>query len=496
MYIMAKKATQISACCAKKPKYFAHAYGSLQLMVLNDQDQGTAHTKYKSLSTQRGGQGMHRDKDNASSVSSQLQPPPQQAPAAQGMLQVTNNRNIQQYKQLSALLAQTNLSSPFLDKPPRLIGAGSYNDVFLVKCKGHQMVLRLSYYSPYTLSKVQALIRQHLPYKQLMQRAHKITALDPVKVKNNYSNFCNVLIEQQVCPHFVYMYHQKDVKCFAALVKDQIKPERQRNNLSFRYNNVSFHEKFQTSLRLKLRQMTDVQLAVAIFQVLYGLAILQHYLPDFRHNDLSLDNVLVTTYPAKQSEYIHYKLGGNNFWLPDVGIFAAVTDFDLAHAPVTIVPGSGKPYSMQNQLIAKDQFGNHTDMQARNINAKPNKSFDTYYFLYRLKEALGNKADGAISQWLATNNVLKTQAKAKYISDAFPVLYPSVMLANAPIFAQFRRHPALATNQTVTSYQPKALPVKCVAGDSCTSTRTNVKPTHSDQAQRKVTMNTVLSSAK
>lgn len=405
------------------------------------------------------------------------------------------SRNLRASQELGRQLQAINLCQPFLDKPPRLIGAGSYNDVFVVRFRGHSLVLRLSYYSPYTLGKVQALIRQHLPYKQLLQRAHAVTAQDPVTVKNNYSRLCNLLIEHGVCPHFVYLYHQKDAKCFAATVKEQVKPERAKNNLSFRYNNVSFHERFQACLRLKLRQLSDLQLTVAVFQVMFALAVLQHYVPSFRHNDLSLDNVLISIGTPQAQAVHHYRLKGMDFWVPDVGVFCAVTDFDLAHAPATVVPAGpgGKPYGLHNQLIAKDQFGNHSDVQARNINAKPNSSFDTNYFLFRLKEALGARPS-SVQGWLAGHTVLKQQAGAKYVSEAFPTLYPAVVLANAPMFQQFRRPPP--DSATISAvYQPTKLPVQIVEDSGQRVRASGLAPGSERQLQRKVTVQSVLGQA-
>ena len=92
-------------------------------------------------------------------------------------------RNIQALHQLGAALEQGDMDdSAFLEKPPRLIGSGSYNDILAVVFKGQNMVMRLSYYSPYTLSRIQALIRTNPPYKQLLQGARRITTLDPVQV--------------------------------------------------------------------------------------------------------------------------------------------------------------------------------------------------------------------------------------------------------------------------------------------------------------------------
>ncbi|WIA15719.1 hypothetical protein OEZ85_002339 [Tetradesmus obliquus] len=379
-------------------------------------------------------------------------------------------RDLPLYSKLSAQLGLSALTDvSFLDKPPRLIGAGSYNDLFAVKALGSDMVLRLSYYSSYTLGRVQALIRQHMPYKQLICKAQRITSQDPVAVKNNYSRFCNLLIEQQVCPHYVYMFAFKDVKCFAASVKDQVKPERARNNLAFRYNNVSFHEKYHTSLRLRLRQLTDLQQRVALFQVLFGLAMLQHYLPGFRHNDLSLDNVLIYTYTPVPSACTHYKLpNGTEFWLPCVGVHTAVADFDLAHAAqnVTITTPNGRSkFGLQNQLIAKDQFGNHSDKQARNLNASDNNTFDSYYSLYRLRSALrGSRSNaattgGVLAQWLSKQSAIKEDIK--YLSKPLPIYAPHVLMGNDVLFREFK-----VPRQATASYQARDLPMLQVQGQS------------------------------
>lgn len=371
------------------------------------------------------------------------------------MAATQERRNLAKYAKLSAMLAESPMDSlDMLDKPPRLIGAGSYNDVFVVRFQGHVMVMRLSYYSAYTLGRVQSIIRQHLPYDELINKSHRITALDPVTVKNNYSRFCNHLIDQNVCPHFVYMFGFRDVKCFASYVKDQVKPDRMRNNLAFRYNNVSFHEKFHTSLRLRLRQLSDLQLRVALFQVLYALAVLQHYVPSFRHNDLSLDNILITLTPTPGQEqqahtFTSYKLPlGQEFWVPNVGVFTAVADFDLAHAPAIATLPHNQRIGLQNQLITKEQFAGHTDEQARNINGSHNPSFDSYYFLYRLKEALnGRKGQkqqpqqqpGGVAAWLEKQTNIG--GKVKYLGTTIPLLTPSLLLGNTALFGMFKRPP-------------------------------------------------------
>ena len=254
-----------------------------------------------------------------------------------------------------------------------------------------------------------------------------------------------MLVERGVCPHFVYMYAERDVKCFAQSLRTQLKPERMRNMLSFRYNNVSFHERFQGSLRIKVRQLTELQLQCIMFQVFFTLAVLQQYIPRFRHNDLSLDNVLLNVYTPQPNSCIHYQVNGADYYVPDTGVFCAVTDFDLSHAPCMVQDRQGKQITLMNHLIAKDQFGNHEDEQARRINATDNPSFDTYYFLYRMADALRKPAaahpGGAHAAMLSKIRGLGVlKDGVRYIDQGIPALTPARLLSN-PIFALFRHKP-------------------------------------------------------
>ena len=360
---------------------------------------------------------------------------------------------------------------------------GSYNDILAIMIQGYSLVMRLSYYSPYTLARVQALIRQDMPYRDLLHRARRITALDPVQIKNNMARVCNVLADTGVCPHFVYMFAERDVKCFAQLLRDQLKPERMRNMLSFRYNNLSFHERFQSSLRVKVRQLSELQLHCAMFQVFFTLAILQQNLPEFRHNDLSLDNVLLNVYVPKADNYIHYRIGSIDYYTPDVGVFCAVTDFDLAHAPcvVNLHQANMKNITLMNHLIAKDQFGGHDDEQARRINASHNPGFDAYYFLFRLADALKKPAaaspGGQHARFLRKVQGLGVlQEGVRYIDKTIPSLHPSALL-RGPFFQAFRQRPSSGAS-VVSHYNMNPV-------HQLTITRTQAPPPRNRRTQRR-----------
>jgi hypothetical protein len=73
---------------------------------------------------------------------------------------------------------------------------------------------------------------------------------------------------------------------------------------------------------------TDV-VRILIFQVLSVLATIQHFYPNFKHNDLHMGNVLYFE-SEKSRDYYRYILDGETFSVPDIGIQLALWDFDYS----------------------------------------------------------------------------------------------------------------------------------------------------------------------
>ena len=65
-----------------------------------------------------------------------------------------------------------------------------------------------------------------------------------------------------------------------------------------------------------------------IFQILAALAVIQKYVPNFRHNDLHTKNILYFETPGVG--YYKYMIGDMEFTVPDMGFQLALWDFDFS----------------------------------------------------------------------------------------------------------------------------------------------------------------------
>jgi hypothetical protein len=309
------------------------------------------------------------------------------------------------------------------------IGSGTYNDVFSLNLTIPPsgmvgVVIRLSYYDGQVLRDALKSVdgqvflqrRRARLSEEALKMASRCNRADPVKVKNNYSVFYRSLIEHNVSPHFVYIYHYTDHRNFAEGVKHLL-PEKRLSQPQQEFTNVSFHELFTTNLHHALVHKllsSTADVRSIVFQVVYSLAAMQHYLPGFRHNDMSTSNILLKMAPsaaaseanapsggAPTAPWYEYEVAGMRFHVPDRGVFAAVWDFDLAHAPGRCTRldhhtdrNNGEGLNLRNYLLLNSRFSTYKkDLSVRNINAMPNASFDMYFFLNSLRKSLrGNAA--------------------------------------------------------------------------------------------------------
>lgn len=341
--------------------------------------------------------------------------------------------------------------------PKRLkhIASGTYNDVFSYDVPS-KTVLRLSYYNKATIRKMEDMIkekkatggpdysdRKSVAYKQLMVQARNVCSIDSVWIKIHFSDLTNFLVKQNVSPHFVYTLSSKDCKkalesIGPMLPADQLKKRMDPNaSCSTRYNNLSFQEPFDMDVTDALRRarnpsdalrMTDDDLRSIVFQVLFTLAMVQHYVPIFRHNDLSTNNVLLKEMPMNASEYT-YELYDMRFHLVGPRFFAAMHDFDLAHADAYVMHMGGERagFSLQNRTVMKRHFqGNGAEA----ISPDYNPSFDAYFFLSVLLGQISSQA-AAFPQthaWLSRELNVGAKYRYKYLSVVDAEFIPGNLL--------------------------------------------------------------------
>jgi hypothetical protein len=79
---------------------------------------------------------------------------------------------------------------------------------------------------------------------------------------------------------------------------------------------------------LKTRQPDGEMIRVILFQITYTLAVIQKLFPDFRHNDLHCENVMVRQ--CTDTGYTQYNYGRRTFYVPNLGFSCMIGDLDFA----------------------------------------------------------------------------------------------------------------------------------------------------------------------
>lgn len=348
------------------------------------------------------------------------------------------------------------------------IGSGTYNDVYLTHVGPTKSIMRLSYYNLDTLGRMQSLIgeykrkygnmnRASQEYHRLVVRGSEMPSGDPVRIKNNFARFTNVMCSRSISPHFAYSYGDKDCKNVAPKL-GRVPPVRNRRSLSFRYNNLSFQEVFDMDLGKAIKRersilpdgsfqtvsrgtgdalvANDRDIKSILFQVVYTLAVLQHYLPGFRHNDLSLANVLIKFVPLGRRRSYTYNIYGQTFELRQPALFVAVHDFDLAHADAYVMHMDGEKadFGLKNKMIEDAVFQNNPNPGVQRIKSEHNPSFDTNFLLHNVRQYL-SQDPGRFREtldWLKTLDI-----REPYPDTIQPRLIPANLLKET-YFADMR----------------------------------------------------------
>jgi hypothetical protein len=207
------------------------------------------------------------------------------------------------------------------------IGTGKYSDIFAVHRGDDSFAMKISYYTEDTIEKFIKKKR----YGDL-EGAKREKDQDSILVSEKFSKVTAVLFDKKITPHFVRVFEEQDVKNFAAKIPGL---EKRLNNLATyqrMYNHVAFMDLFDTDLTRLLthKVLDDNEIKIVIFQILYTIAAAQHTLPNFRHNDLSTNNVLVRNNRKKMT--FRYDVDGMVFYTP-TKYAVAVTDYDFVHVP-------------------------------------------------------------------------------------------------------------------------------------------------------------------
>jgi len=121
--------------------------------------------------------------------------------------------------------------------------------------------------------------------------------------------------------------------------------------------------------RNNFSNMKEIDFKVIFFQIVSVLAVIHQRYPDFRHNDLKANNLLVTKTDI-QDKYIGYNINGVRYKVPNIDIQILLWDFDFACIP--------------NIIDNSKVNSNWTDKI--NVNPKKNQYYDIHYFFSTLSK--------------------------------------------------------------------------------------------------------------
>ena len=176
---------------------------------------------------------------------------------------------------------------------------------------------------------------------------------------------------------------------------------------------------------------------VLFFQIISVLAVIQKKYPDFRHNDLKANNILIHTIEIRnKNNKFKYKINGKDYIVPNIGFQIKLWDFDFACIP-GIVDNSKVDAEWTNKI---------------NVNTKRNRYYDLHYFFNTLTKK------GFFPQFWEDNEISKRvkdfvkriipeeYRSGKYVAERGRILIdkefttPDKILRFDPFFDKMRSH--------------------------------------------------------
>ena len=162
----------------------------------------------------------------------------------------------------------------------------------------------------------------------------------PVNVEKTFIKYLSdKLLKTKICPHLILYYGDFDCKAdkifsikeFNQYDKDSWEKDISEN-LIYEQIKTLLIEETNTDLfkLLESENVTKKELLILLFQLFYTMVTVQYYLPNFRHNDLKTNNILISRFPKIEGSYYKYTIFGMDFYIPNIGIRLKLWDFDFS----------------------------------------------------------------------------------------------------------------------------------------------------------------------
>ena len=277
------------------------------------------------------------------------------------------------------------------------IGTGKYSDIFAVHRGDDSFAMKISYYTEDTIDKFMKKKRHGD-----IDGAKREKEQDSILVSEKFSKITTVLLDKKITPHFVRVFEEQDVKNLASKIPGLEKRLQNLSTYQRMYNHVAFMELFDTDLTRLLthKVLEENEIRIVIFQILYTIAAVQHSLPNFRHNDLSTNNVLIRN--NRKKTVTRYNVDDMIFYT-QTNYDVAVTDYDFVHIPSIKI--------LNNRRVMSGNYKVHDDN---------NISYDVHLFIKSVYKCLIK----AYSSGTDTHKFLKSLET--FEDDRYPHEIPSL----------------------------------------------------------------------
>ncbi len=258
-------------------------------------------------------------------------------------------------------------------------------------------------------------------------------------------------VKDKQTPHLVLPIttFNTSIKPFISLPKDNIVNNKKYDAFVKRYKKGEYYDNVSVLIsewansgdlldyiKNNYKTMKSKHWISIFFQILSALAIIQNKYPGFRHNDLKANNLLVHKIETSKTHYkFKYKINGQIYIVPNIGIQIQLWDFDFACIP-GIVENSKVDAEWTDKI---------------NIKAEQNRYYDVHYFFNTLTKKgffpefwTEEEIPEKIKEFVKRIIPEKYTKEGKYVTDRGRILVndeymtPDYILKNDPLFKVMR----------------------------------------------------------
>ncbi|AGE55739.1 serine/threonine-protein kinase [Acanthocystis turfacea Chlorella virus MN0810.1] len=291
------------------------------------------------------------------------------------------------------------------------LGSGKYSDIFRVEDGYNTFAMKVSYYREETVKEFVKLVKAGDE-----KGAKRAKDEDAITISLKFSDVAKKMKDLMITPHFIHNYESVDVKDFIERIPLLHRRSKELAPYQKKYNHVSFMELYDTDMTSFLSKMPfdDDVARQLIFQAVYSIFAAQRVLKDWRHNDLSTNNVLVK---RADSPPCSYHVAGMTFFT-DCPYVSSIIDYDFVHADVN---------RLRNSRVMSGRF---------KVSPQKNESYDVHFFLKSVMKCISKNKVANIKQTIKFIYALGLEDNDRCEKE-LPQFFPLEILKN-PYFDALR----------------------------------------------------------